>query len=419
MQLTDLHLALLGVAVALLAGLFGYGKWKERQAMRKLDAEVRGRIGDPLLDPQAFPTAAASAVDNPEAEVASSVEVTDVPMSVLRGGRLEPRLEPRIEPGINPRLEPRFATARDLPDGAGADTDEPSSTPAEGERRSASLPPAPARHGASPAAPAAAAWVEDPKIDWVIELRCTHAVDGVALIDAALPLARLGSPLPMFLVAWDARSQQWVEPDRFGFYMELLVATQLASRAGRLDQIAASRFIAVVQQMAVALDADFDVPDVRQMVSMAEQLDQTVARFDVTIGLTLVHDGQDAAWDRSRLGAAAERAGLTQFEPARWELTDAAGATVVTLTAHDPAGGRLTLDLDVPLAPVAANPLKTLFVAGEGLARDLGARLVDDNGRLVSASSMDDVAPQLDALHAEMRAAGIEPGGARAQRLYG
>jgi len=417
MHLTDLHLALLGVAAVLLASLFGYGKWKERQALRKLDAEVRGRIGDPLLDPQAVPKAAALAVDNPAADVASSVEVTDVPMSVLRGGRREPRLEPRFEPGITPRLEPRLASDGDLHDIPGTEVNERSGPPAEGGRRVASLPPAPARHGAVPAAPAA--WVEDPKIDWVIELRCTHAVDGVALIDAALPLARLGSPLPMFLVAWDARSQQWVEPDRFGFYMELLVATQLASRASRLDQIAASRFIAVVQQMAVALDADFDVPDVRQMVSMAEQLDQTVARFDVTIGLTLVHDGQDAAWDRSRIGAAAERAGLTQFEPARWELTDAAGATVVTLTAHDPAGGRLTLDLDVPLAPVAANPLKTLFLVGEGLARDLDARLVDDNGRLVTASSIDDVAPQLDALHAEMQAAAIKPGGARAQRLYG
>jgi hypothetical protein len=44
--------------------------------------------------------------------------------------------------------------------------------------------------------------------------------------------------------------------------------------------------------------------------------------------------------------------------------------------------------------------------------------LVDDNGRPVTAASIDDVAPQLEALYAEMRAAAIEPGGARAQRLY-
>ena len=411
MQLSDLHIALLGSAAVLLVALFGYGKWKERQALRKLDASVRGNVGDPLLDPQppARMTGAAAAID--DAPPAPSVEVTDLPMSVLRGGRLEPRFEPR--------LEPRFDRRSDDDDGNAELATQPG-TASEAAPRASSLPPAPTGHGSLPGGHAggAAAWVEDPKIDWVIELRCTHAVDGVALIDAALPLARLGSPLPLFLVAWDPRSQQWVEPDRFGFYMELLVATQLASRAGRLDPIAASRFIAVVQQMAVGLDADFDVPDVRQMVSMAEQLDQTVARFDVTIGLTLAHDGQGPAWDLTRIGVAAAGAGFTQFEAARWELTDANGATVVTLTAHDPAGARLTLDLDVPLAPVSASPLATLYSAGERLARDLGALLVDDNSRPVTAASINEVAPQLDALYAEMRAAAIEPGGARAQRLY-
>ena len=52
MQLSDLHIALLGSAAVLLVALFGYGKWKERQALRKLDASVRGNVGDPLLDPQ-------------------------------------------------------------------------------------------------------------------------------------------------------------------------------------------------------------------------------------------------------------------------------------------------------------------------------------------------------------------------------
>jgi hypothetical protein len=408
MQLSDLHIALLGAAAVLLAVLFGYGKWKERQALRKLDASVRGNVGDPLLDPQS-PARPPGAVD--DVPPAPAVEVTDLPMSVLRGGRLEPRFEPRLEPRFDSRSDGDDRDAELAPQQRAA---------AETTHRASPLPPAPAGHGGPQGSHAggASAWVEDPKIDWVIELRCTHAVDGVALIDAALPLARLGSPLPMFLVAWDPRSQQWVEPDRFGFYMELLVATQLASRAGRLDQIAASRFIAVVQQMAVSLDADFDVPDVRQMVSMAEQLDQTVARFDVTIGLTLAHDGQGPAWDLSRIGIAAAAVGMTPFEATRWELADDNGATVVTLTAHEPAGVRLTLDLDVPLAPVAAGPLKTLYALGERLARDLGAHLVDDNGRPVTAASIDEVAPQLEALYAEMRAAAIEPGGARAQRLY-
>ena len=72
----------------------------------------------------------------------------------------------------------------------------------------------------------------------------------------------------------------------------------------------------------------------------------------------------------------------------------------------------------MPLVPVAADPLRTLLRVADALAMDLGARLIDDNRRPVNAASLSGVAEQLDALYAEMRAAGIEPGGARAQRLY-
>jgi hypothetical protein len=50
---------------------------------------------------------------------------------------------------------------------------------------------------------------------------------------------------------------------------------------------------------------------------------------------------------------------------------------------------------------------------------ELGARLIDDNGRPVNAASLSGIAEQLDALYAEMHGAGIEPGSARARRLYG
>jgi hypothetical protein len=53
------------------------------------------------------------------------------------------------------------------------------------------------------------------------------------------------------------------------------------------------------------------------------------------------------------------------------------------------------------------------------LATQLSARVVDDNGRDIDAASLAAVEAQLQALLGEMRAAGIEPGGARALRLYG
>ena len=391
--MSDLHIALLILAGVLLALLFGYNKWHERRMLRRLDASLREGVGDPLMQPAVAgdavrPAAASIAAQAPApadsaGPAASVVQVTDLPLSALYGGRVEPRFSPQPDD-----LHP---VEHAVTDGAlaAADMGAPSDTPR---------------------------WVEDPLLDWVLELRCSHAVDGVSVFDAAAPLARLESGLPMFLVAWDARSQQWVEPDRFGFYSELLVATQLAHRRHKLDEIGASRFIAVVQQLAMALDADFDAPDVKRVVDMAQDLDQLCGRFDVQIGMTLVTTA--APWDAQRAARAAQAAGLSATGVSRWERLTADGAPVFSLRADSYPASRLSLELDVPLAPVPADPLRALFKASDVLAMELGARVIDDNGRPVNAASLAGIAEQLDGLYAEMTAAGIEPGSARARRLY-
>lgn len=392
--MTDLHYALLAVAGVLLVLLYGYNKWQERRMLRELDASLRGGVGDPLMQSgpprqpsgsvaaAAAATAGAGAADaTPGMPVPAPVEVTDLPLSALYGGRVEPRFE-----------MPAAAES------VGAEAD---AAPTAAE---------------TAAAASAPRWVEDPMIDWVLELRCAHAVDGVSVFDAAAPLARMETTLPVFLVAWDARSQQWVQPDRFGFYSDLLVAMQLANRRHRIDEISASRFIATVQQIAVALDADFDAPDTRQVLQTAADLDQLCARFDVQIGLTL--HAPAAPWDAQRVAEAARLAQLTAVGPLRWERLTPGGQPVFALTASALPTDRLTLELDVPVAPVAAEPLRSLFAAADTLAIELGARVVDDNDRPVNAASLSGVAEQLEALYAEMRAAGIEPGSARALRLY-
>lgn len=404
--MSDLHLALLILAGVLLVALVGYNKWTERRMLRQLAEAMRGSAGDPLMQAGPTPVARAAAVAPsvmpaavaPASEVVPdppAVEVTDLPLSALYGGRTEPRFDPGA-----------FAAASD----AGPAV-------ALGDDVAASDAPDEAVAAARPASAPSPRWVEDPMIDWVLELRCAHAVDGVAVFDAATPLARMERALPAFLVAWDARSQQWVEPDRFGFYSELLVATQLAHRKHKLDQIGASRFVALVQQIAMALDADFDAPDVRQVVGMAQELDQLLARFDVQIGITL--QGSAGPWEPGRVAQAAAAAQLVPAGELRWARLDAGGAPVFTLTAPAARTDRLSLELDVPLTPVSADPLRSLFKAADALAVELGARLIDDNGRPVNAASLSGIAEQLDALYAEMHGAGIEPGSARARRLYG
>lgn len=356
--MSDLQLALLVLAAVLLVALYGYGKWQERQALKRMDESLRGGLGDALLQGPA----AAAAPARPPAQ------------------RIEPRLTLPDEPAAAAQAAPAPLALSGL----------------------------------------SSQWIEDPLLDCVLELRCVHAVDGVAVIDAAVPLSHLKLPLPVFLVAWDARAQQWVQPDRFGFYSELLVAVQMASRRHALDDIEASRFVAAVQQMAVALDADFDAPEVGRIAALARDLDRLRSRFDVQIGLTL--EAQSGAWDAPALRGAAEQAGLVNTGDARWqrfaEGGDAGAVPLLAMSCEALPARRIALELDVPVAPPAAAPLDALFAAAGELAARLGARIVDDNGRPIHPGSMPAIAEQLDKLYAEMRAAGIEPGSLRAQRLY-
>jgi hypothetical protein len=258
------------------------------------------------------------------------------------------------------------------------------------------------------------AWAEDPMLDCVAELRCAHAVDGVAVIDAVAPLARLDCGLPVHVVAFDARSEQWVLPDRFGFYGELLAAIQLATRTRKLGDIEASQFIAAAQQAALALDADFDPPDMTLLRRRADQLEALVAQFDVQIGLTV--QPAEGILDPAQVDKAALAMRLEPDGGRRWlrRGEDAESLFTVRLTDEH----RLMLELDVPLVSATGRPLPAMFAAAAELAVLLNARVVDDHGRPIAPGTVEAIEPALRALVEKMRAADIEPGSPRARRLF-
>ena len=388
--MTDLQLSLIGLAAAVLLGLFGYGKWQERRMLRQLRDTLREGVGDALFDAPA-PLAAGS----------------------TGGYQTLQRVEPRLGRGLAtasgsaPDTLPAALTAperlRPMP---GAQQDSESASDAAAGTGAA----------LTPSGVHSPEWAEDPLLDFVVELRCVHAVDGVAVYDAATRLAPGLLPTALHLVVWDARVQQWVRPDRFGFYSDLLVAAQLVDRRHVLTEIELSRFVSAAQQVALALDADFDPPDVTRVALQAAELDRLCSRFDVRIGLTL--ESTTGAWDAAQLDAAAHAAGLAAVGGGFWARQDASRRRLFTLGGASLTSDQLVLELDVPTAPADAEPLRQMFAAGRHLAELLSAQLVDDNGRPIDAASLAAIEAQLTMLYSEMRAAGIEPAGLRAERLY-
>jgi len=373
--MTDLHWALIAVAVALLLALWIYGKWQERRTRARIDAAMRQGVGDPLAQMPRSASAPAGGVSR----------------------RIEPRLE--SQPQVHEEtVAGEVAAAADPAPQAEAEND------AAAERADASAYALPD------------GWVEDPLLDFVIELRCTHAIDGVAALEAKGQLERLHLPLPTHLAVWDAKSQQWTAPDRFGFYSELLLAVQMAHRNGVLGEIDATRFVATAQQIAVGVDADFDAPDVPRLVAQAAELDQLCARFDVQITLTV--EATQGPWTADTVQAAADEAEFVALGQGRWESRDERGEPVLALTAASFPTERLAVSIDVPVVRPEGQPLVKQFAAADTLAVRLNGRIVDDNGRTVQREAHFSIAAQLAGMYEQMHAAGVEAGSVRAKRLY-
>jgi hypothetical protein len=342
-------------------------------------------------------------------------------------GRLEPRAhgEAPAVAGHSAGARAAFGLAQ-APGGAGAalaDGDE-GEEPGDGD----AVPAVTSEPLAMPATLLRPDWAEDPLLDCSLEIRCARAVDGVSVIEAAAPLGHADWKLPVHFVVWDGRHQQWVLPDRFGYYTDALASIQLADRRACLDEAELRRFVQMVQQLAQDLGADVDAPDPARLLAQARDLDRLCARFDVRIGVTL--DAAGAAWTGPQLRNAAQEAGFVATGPQRWvrrvELDGAgedgaraAGAVDLYSLHLDPARmSRLTLELDVAVPPVAAHAFRAMVDSARSLGQALDARVVDDNGHPIEAKSVAAIERQLEQVFAEMRAAGIEPGSTRARRLY-
>jgi len=375
--MTNLHWALLAVAGVLLFGIFIYSRWQERREVTRFEAELRRGVGDPL------------------AGVGARAAST----------QLQRRIEPRLDMPAGLPTE-----AGDAGEASAATVDEFAPTqPLEDRGGDA------AERTESVAYALPDGWVEDPLLDYVLELRCTHAIDGVAALEARSQLDRLQLPLATHLAVWDAKAQHWTAPDRFGFYSEILIAVQLAHREGVLNEIDAARFLSAAQQIALAVDADFDPPDVRRLVTQAAELDALCARFDVLITLTVQSAG--APWTTDAVHAAAATLGFASVANGRWELREGNQLLLVLAAPAQPAE-KLALSIDVPLVRPDTSPLSRQFAIADQLAARLNGQVVDDNGKPVQREAHFAVAAQLATLYEEMQTAGIGAGSERARRLY-
>lgn len=225
------------------------------------------------------------------------------------------------------------------------------------ERREPTFEPPP-----RPAAPSER--LSDPRVDYIIRLS--------------------GVPPAALRAQWTALEQRFAGRamllDSNGF---VEAALQLASRSGVVGEAELLDFRSQVETLAAAVGAQVSAPEMRQALERAKALDRDCAEVDVQIALHVLGPSQAAAEE-----------GVYQV-------------------AQRPDGG-VTFLLDVPRTPELARSYEAMVRS----ARQLGGRLVDDNGNALDERALAAIGTEVEALRARLAEMGIEPGSPLALRLF-
>jgi hypothetical protein len=268
----------------------------------------------------------------------------------------------------------------------------------------------------------------DEDIEYLVTVGCTAPITGVELWSH---LARATTPVRG--ARWLGRRVTdggWsvVLPESEQRFDSLRAALLLANRSGPVGELDLERFCSLVSAVSTTLKLRAEFPPRAPALQRAEALDAFCAEVDVVVGINVVTTGGQTT-PAGRVARWAENHGMVLGRDGSYHLCNAQGYTVWRLANRDPrpftpAGiNQMTLSgvtflLDVPLVEAAADRLSPMFDAAATLARELGARVLDDNGAALGPQQLGRIARELASLLQKMDAEGIPAGGDRARRLF-
>ncbi|MBQ0930755.1 cell division protein FtsZ [Ideonella sp. 4Y16] len=244
-----------------------------------------------------------------------------------------------------------------------------------------------------------------------------------------LPTTRRAGSKPFHIEGLDSETGDWEQPQAGHRYTEFQAAVQLANRHGALNEIEYSEFVQKVQAFADAVGAMPDFPDMLDAVARARELDAFSSAHDAQ--LTAVLRANSVAWSVGYLQQCAGRHGFVPgVVPGRLVLpsTEEGAPPVLVLAfdhqaalAEDPGEAALrevTLSLDVPQTPEAAEPFSAWQEQARRLADDLDATLVDDQGQPITLHAFAAIGAELLRLYRALESRDLAAGSLAARRLF-
>ena len=268
----------------------------------------------------------------------------------------------------------------------------------------------------------------DALIDVITPIEPEGAVSGDAVV-AALPTTRRVGSKPFAVEGLSDINGEWEAPRLGQRYHLLQAGVQLANRAGALNDIEFSEFVAKAQMFADAIGAATNFPDMRAEVARARELDAFASGHDAQLGFTL--RARRSAWSPGYVAQHAARVGFVPGAlPGRMVLpgSERGQAPILSLSfdahaamAEDPEKSALrevALSLEVTHVPRSEQPFVRMREAATALAESMEGVITDDAGQPLSADTMDVIGSDLESLYDALDSRDLSAGSPQARRLF-
>jgi FtsZ-interacting cell division protein ZipA len=258
----------------------------------------------------------------------------------------------------------------------------------------------------------------DELIDCLIPLTLEAAIRGEKLLPKLQSLRHVGNK-PVHFIGQLADGG-WEPISHGSVYHQLMAGVQLANRASPLNELEYSELIMQLRQIADEIDAEPDVPDMKNVMTNARSLHQFVSEYDAQLSVNIQSNA--AAWPINTLLSALERQGFDLRPDGRLVMPNGDGgilfslSTNVTMAAETTS--RLTLLLDVPRVAPELGGFNAMVAFAKSLATRLDGTVVDDGNQPLSSEAVAEIGEQVKAFYQHMEQAGIPAGSVRALRLF-
>jgi len=389
--MSDLQISLLVIGVLVVVGVLAYNRWQEMRLRRRGDAEFGSRHEDVLMQDVATHTPGAQRAGH--------------------GAGIRKVASHDLEAEAPPARHAVEHTIDAAPDAAWP----------------ANSPPDPAAF--SPAGPEhAGPRVLDEAVDCIVSFDCPSAVSGAEILKQAEALAHAGVARPIHWEGFDVALGGWEQPAAHKRYARVRAGLQLTNRSGPATAEDIGAFFEGVQEVALTLGAETDLPDPEEAMRRAADLDRLCSDVDVQVGLNVVA-ASGGTFPGTKIRALAESAGMQYGRDGRFHRVSEGGAELFGLANLEPmpfhaetmrglATQGVTVLLDVPRAPATPAAFRAYVEFARKAEQSLGGTLVDDNQKPINQAALDSIAMQLEAIHKTMSARGIVAGSPLALRLF-